>query len=196
MQAETTARPRGAVKKGAARSAAAGVARRRGGWRGALKLVLLVGAAGVAVGVAGGRLFAPRWHDYAAPEGDFRAEFPVKPVSFHAPAPEEWPGQTMLVVTSKTPGGANEITRIGEARRADDDRRWMELTLTKINAERAEGDPGDFTAHLPADDVWLRGRVIFSPGGGRLYRVIVLRKTREELAWPSAVRFLYGVKLR
>lgn len=146
------------------------------------------------VGYSGARYFQPPWFDYQSPDKDYSVSFRQEPLLLRVPVTNDWSNENMQTVTVRGFWGLDEVNRLSGIRTTEGDRRWLDETLAQTGAELKNGDASDFTAFMPRENVWMRGRIMFSAQGGTLYRIWILRVSEEELSAPSSIRFLYSLK--
>ena len=164
---------------------------------GLLKQILLLVGGSVALGAAFGFWFMPRWVQYVAPDEAFFCEFRQKPVNMGFPKPVEYvfvKDDSLKIYTLKWDLGIDEINRLDVLESPNANQEWFEKTIAQTKGSLIKGDADDFSVKLPSDEIYLRGRIVYAPGGKGIYKIFVVRGSAEELESLDSERFLYGLK--
>lgn len=162
-----------------------------------IRTFLLVVLLGLVLGGIVGYFLQQKWVTFEAPDKSFTASFfETKPLQMAIPRNSKQvfaEDELLRVYSIRTPLGIDEINKFETLTTASADEDWFQYTLKETKGTLLSGTKEDFMIEMP-EGIYLRGRILFAPNGQGLFKIFVLRKSLEELDYPSAVRFLYGIK--
>lgn len=167
-----------------------------------MKTIKQIGAiilASLIVGSALGFWWQPRWHAYKPADAAFSAEFREKPIQMGIPKPAEFnfvKDDSLKIYSLKGEFGIDEINRLDVLENPDADARWFEQTVKQSGGKVLAGSKDDFVLELQmeGETVYLRGRIVYAPGGRGVYKIFIIRESQEKLSTLESERFLYSLK--